>query len=391
MSDHGREPSCEPTEVVLLTPSGRGAIATVLVQGPHAIAAVSAYFRSASKRSLAESRVDRILFGRWGGPQGEELVVCRRSDASVEIHCHGGAAAAPSIIADLVAAGCQESTWTDWLARHERDPIQAEARIAAASARTLRTAHIALDQLGGALRREVERCLAALRAIQDTAGGQVAIDEVQTALETLLRFAPVGLHIAEPWRVVLAGPPNVGKSSLINALVGYERSIVFETPGTTRDVVTATTAFDGWPVELADTAGLRVEGEPIELAGMTQARLQAATADAILLLSDASQPWTSTDQDLADAWPQAIRVHNKSDLPSHKNAARPAGIAVSALTGQGLDALIAAIAARLVPFPPPPDAAVPFHPRHVAAIRASLEALQAGDPPAAAAALNRLK
>src|SRR4029453_3197945 len=76
-------------------------------------------------------------------------------------------------------------------------------------------------------------------------------------LGAVLEFAELGQHLTAPWRVVLAGPPNVGKSSLINALAGYQRTIVSHVPGTTRDVVTTTTAIDGWPVELADTAGLR--------------------------------------------------------------------------------------------------------------------------------------
>ena len=95
--------------------------------------------------------------------------------------------------------------------------------------------------------------------------------------------------------MVIAGPPNVGKSSLINALLGFQRAIVFDLPGTTRDVVTAVTALDGWPVELSDTAGLRSSDDPLELAGIEQAHRQAAAADCLLLVFDASQPWSARE------------------------------------------------------------------------------------------------
>ena len=92
-------------------------------------------------------------------------------------------------------------------------------------------------------------------------------------------MAPLGLHLARPWQVVVAGPPNVGKSSLINALAGYPRAIVHWAPGTTRDAVTVETVLDGWPVELCDTAGLRTAGDAVERAGIELARRKMAQAE----------------------------------------------------------------------------------------------------------------
>src|SRR5262249_42285045 len=130
----------------------------------------------------------------------------------------------------------------------------------------------------------------------------------------LLNRAPLGAHLTQPWRVVIAGPPNVGKSSLINAILGYERAIVFDQPGTTRDVVTAATALDGWPVELADTAGLPAGVDPLDRAGIERETAQADEADCLLLVFDASQPWTHEHELLIERWPSAIVVHNKHDL-----------------------------------------------------------------------------
>ena len=113
-----------------------------------------------------------------------------------------------------------------------------------------------LDQYHGALESEIEAIRTLLRELQPN------IDAAASRLETLLGRASIGLHLVRPWRVTIAGPPNVGKSSLLNALAGFERAIVFDQPGTTRDVLTVLTAIDGWPIELADTAGWRDSERP---------------------------------------------------------------------------------------------------------------------------------
>jgi tRNA modification GTPase len=373
--------SFPPTQVVVLTPPGRGAVATVRVEGPQAAARVAAHFRSASGLVLDEQPVGKILFGRWGGAAGEELVVARRGDWAWEIHGHGGAAAVAAIVQSLVADGCEKIAWRDWLRQTDADSLRAEAHLALADARTERAAAILLDQYHGALCGAVEQTLAALRAGEKEQAGR--------QLRDLLRREPLGRHLVAPWRVVLAGRPNVGKSSLVNALVGYRRAIVYDQPGTTRDVVTANTAIDGWPVELADTAGLRAGGEAIEAAGIARARAGLATADVIVLVFDASAPWSAEDQQLADAWPRAPRVHNKADL-ARDSASRPDGLFTSAKTGQGIDQLVAAISQRLWPEPTPPGQPVPFAERHFAALRAALAALAAGQSSEAARRLGEL-
>jgi tRNA modification GTPase len=195
------------------------------------------------------------------------------------------------------------------------------------------------------------------------------VETAGTGLEPLQPNAAVGLRLTEPYRVVLTGRPNVGKSSLINALVGYQRAVVFDEPGTTRDVVTAGAVFDGWPVELSDTAGIRTATDELESAGIAAARRRLAEADLVVAVFDLAEPWSDADYSLLSEHPQAIIVHNKADLPTKNDARRPAGLHVSAVNGTGIDELIAMIVARLVPHPPAPGEAVPFTPWQVDELR----------------------
>ena len=177
------------------------------------------------------------------------------------------------------------------------------------------------------------------------------------------------------------GRPNVGKSSLINALLGHSRSIVFDEPGTTRDVVTAETAFAGWPVELADTAGLRERTDSgpkgdLEAAGIESAKKHLQSADCRLLVLDLSGPLTSEDHTLLTSWPTAIVVGNKVDLVGCRARQMPIPmISVSARTGVGLGQLIDEIVKRLVPRLPDDEQLIPFTERQIRLLSQSRDAL----------------
>lgn len=404
-------PDPVPFQLVRLTPPGRGAVATLLVEGPGALAAVASVFQPKSGRALDAETPDRPVFGHFGSPSGEEVVVRCRSAESLELHCHGGHAAIERLEQTLMERGGRPIPWQEWAASHHEDPIVAAARIALAEVRTQRTALILLDQFNGALSRAAQAIRESLRVGDAADAGR--------RLDALLARAPLGRHLTRPWRVALAGAPNVGKSSLINALVGYERAIVHPVPGTTRDVVTATTAIEGWPVELSDTAGLRETSHPIEQAGIALAQGTMADADLVLLVFDASQPWTDADRALCAAWPGAILVHNKADLGREKGREkgdrhllpeRPfgcfaqkvpvpffssgpctRGLSTVAVTGEGVDSLLSAIASRLVPDPPAAGEAVPFTSQQIELLTRARDALVKNDMKAAMESLEPLR
>jgi tRNA modification GTPase len=311
---------------------------------------------------------------------GEEVVVVR-TEHSVEVHCHGGLAASRAIVDDLVAGGCEPVDQVDWLKETAGDAIEAAAGQALCEARTERAALVLLDQLNGALRGAIEQVVAAISAAE--------MLETVRQLDELLARGELGRRLTKPARVVLTGAPNVGKSSLINALVGFERAIVFDTPGTTRDVVTATTAIDGWAVELVDTAGLRQATSDIEHQGIELARTVLAAADVVLRLSEATQ-WLAEapPEGEFDRWiegKQVIEVANKVDQLSEpqrqalKVRQSPLLVLTSAATREGIDELLRVLANRLVPEPVTVGAAVPFTSSQLDALVVARGELSVGD------------
>ena len=247
---------------------------------------------------------------------------------------------------------------SDWL-RQQGSLVEAECQAALIRATTERTAQLIATHGGDLLQRWLETFASQLRSSPDDTTTVAAT--LRNQVDELLAWADFGAHLTQPWSVVLCGRPNVGKSSLINALAGFTRSIVSPQPGTTRDVVTEKVAFDGWPVELADTAGLRSTDDAIESQGVERAVAQLAAADLQLLLLDASAPLTDEDLRLLAAHPDAVRIAHKCDLPAAWSL--PEALAVSAATGAGVAELIDAIVVRLVPQTPPAEVPVPVSPR----------------------------
>jgi tRNA modification GTPase len=378
------------THFCFLTPPGRAAIATISIRGLDAIALVSGLFRPASGKPLTTFGIGRAIFGRFetAATTSEDLVVGLLAPDELEIHCHGGRAAVEAIGEALVAAGAAQLTPAAWTHQQQSDPIAADALLALAEARTERTAAILLDQYRGALRHELTEIDKALAKNDQAAAAN--------ALNQLLVRAGLGLHFTNPWKVVITGRPNAGKSSLMNALLGYQRSIVFHEPGTTRDVLTATTAIDGWPIELADTAGLRGESEapaePIESEGIARAYSQITSADLVILVADTTASWDESlyqEVSRAACRPPLI-VHNKSDLVPPSADLRT-GIPTSAVTSLGLDGLCRAIATALIPLPPSPGTAVPFTINQITALRAIAAHLKSGQLTAARQDLRGLR
>jgi len=377
-----------PLRVCVLTPAGRGAVATIALVGADAPSLIAHSLHSAQRQggnaapqsAIATAPVGQIRLAAWGNADGEQVVVCRQSTERFEIHCHGGVAAIEAIVGDLVAAGAQRVAWADFVASETPGRIAAAALVALASARTERTAAILLDQYRGAL-------LQALKKARDLlAGGD--LPAAVTTLQELSARGRVGLHLVEPFRVTLAGPPNVGKSSLINALVGYQRAIVHNEPGTTRDVLTAQTAIAGWPVELSDTAGVRTSDDELEQAGVARARTAARESDLVLLVRDATATETTADEALRAELPVALLVRNKCDLLASNATGADGEVSTSARTGAGMDQLLAEIARRLCPIELPEGTAVPFTAEQMTAIELTINAARSGDAMLATALLS---
>ncbi len=336
--------------VAVWTPSGRGAVATIRVVGQLRDRG-DVLFRAANRRAMSDLPLDRLCFGQWGGEPTEDVVLCRDSSNSWEVHCHGGHAAVQRIVADLTRAGCCRVDWPEqW--PPAASLLERESVIALSQATTARTAAWIAKQMER-LPCEIAKWRRLIQA------GDWA--EFVATLDGHLKWSSFGQHLTQPWSVVLAGRPNVGKSSLINALVGYERSIVFDQPGTTRDVVTAETVFDGWPMRFSDTAGQRGSADELESSGIARAREALSAADCQVLVIDASQPPQPEDLQLLRDWPTALIVAHKADLPDQWHDSLPShAIRVSALQRTGLSELSSTIVRRLIPHLPPNEAVIPL-------------------------------
>lgn len=333
-----------------LSAPGRSALATIGVAGPDAISLVTRLFKPAdAKRPLApgsprygpfgSSAVDDVVIDAW--PNGSPPVVT--------IHCHGGAAIVASIMDDLAREGAQLVSASEFLQASGHGATRAQAAIALSRAPSAKTAAILLDQLNGALEEAFAR-----------------IESGDSALaRRLLEWAEFGRHLSAPWKVLLFGRANVGKSQLLNAIAGFERAIVADQPGTTRDLVTVNVVLEGWPFELADGAGFHEAPGDLEREGQDSLRAYAAEADLRVQVLDLSEPLREFDESLTRELGPHLLVGAKSDLPAHPATLERVGHTLSSKTRQGVDRLIQLIVASVVRRIPKPGEAIPFEECHV--------------------------
>lgn len=352
----------------LATPAGAGALAVVRLSGPGSLGVAARVFRGRRPPDeLSSGRAARGRIEHDGAVVDEVLLTVFRAPRSytgedvVEISGHGGVVVARSVLRAVLAAGARAADPGEFTRRAflngKLDLTQAEAVMDLIAARGEASARAAAAQLEGRLGRTVEKlraeALGALAHLEafidfpeegiDPDSGRVLAGRVASlvaAVDGLLSTADEGRMLREGVRLVIHGEPNVGKSSLLNLLLGYDRAMVSEIPGTTRDTIEEDLTLRGIPFRVVDTAGLRESDDPLELEGMRRTRQKIGEADVILRVLDASA---------ANPAPQPagreLLVLNKIDLRPELRVP-VGGIALSCLDGRGLEQLVSAIVAR---------------------------------------------
>lgn len=414
------------TIVAVATPPGQGGVAVVRVSGPDAAAVLARIFRARSGQPVSEWPSHRLTLG-WVGegesPEAaadEAMAVLMRAPRSytredvAEIHCHGGPWTVRETLRLAALAGARPAEPGEFTRRAFEngriDLAQAEAVMALIGAQGERAARDALRQIrGGASRVALEaraECVRLLAGVEAAADFPEEIEESEAlaglrdgaaALAASLRKAcdpRAEKLLREGLDVVIAGRPNVGKSTLLNALLGEERAIVTDIPGTTRDTLTERLTLGGLVVQLTDTAGLRESGDAVEALGVSRAQAALERADVRLIVLDASAPLEPEDIALLAApCPQpCIVALNKGDRPAAVTAGqvraltgeeteqdplRKAGttvIEITARTGEGIPALLAALREQAA-LPGGQEAAL-TRARHIGAATHAAEALE---------------
>lgn len=372
------------TIAAIATGNVLSAIGILRLSGDGVLTVIDRVFRPANGRPMSEAPDRKLVYGAFCDTDGQTLDLCLctvsraphsyTGEDTAELQCHGSPAVLRAGLQALFAAGARQALAGEFTKRAflngRMDLTQAEAVIDLIHAETTLDAKNAAGQLGGAVLRRAQAVYDALQDIashyhavidypdEDIPDFQLSayeatltdcIDQLQRLLDTFSR-ANV-LHGGVP--AVILGRPNAGKSSLLNALVGYDRAIVTDVPGTTRDTVEARCRLGGVVLRLIDTAGLRETDDAVERIGVERSRAALAGAALALLVLDGSASLTPEDEAAmaqAARAPRVICLINKSDrplafAPEELRSRFPHLCVVSAATGAGLDALGETVAA----------------------------------------------
>jgi tRNA modification GTPase len=365
------------TIIAPATAVGEGGIAVVRISGPRALEALKAFFRPSSKTQKFHSQ--RLYHGILVDQQEEHIdevmavymaaphtYTC---DEVVEIHCHGSQQVVKAILNlyfdfGLRLAEAGEFTYRAF-ANGRLDLSQAEAVAKLIHAKSDSSRKLALSQVEGQLSRYIHDFTERLRKVQilleawidfpeeelpeeDLQEIEQTISLVLQQIKTTTDTFNTGRLLADGASILLVGRPNVGKSSLLNHLLGEERAIVTDIPGTTRDLLEEGITLAGVPIRLVDTAGLRRSDDPIEMEGVRRAEKKIGEADLILLLIDGSKPLDDQDIYSYDLCKNAAMfvVQTKSDLPQEVDVSfveHPV-YPISVKSGNGIDKLKQAMA-----------------------------------------------
>lgn len=364
------------TIIAISTPLGEGALAVIRLSGSDALALADALFKPAGPASVrpTQAATHTVHYGRIVRDRqaiDEVMLAVLRAPRTftredmVEISCHGGILPAKLVLEAFLERGARLALPGEFTKRAfingRIDLVQAEAVADIIRSRTELALAAANEQLAGKLSQRINwlrdnllGILAHLEAYIDFPDEDIApatLDEMMRGLSEAVDFAGQLLNTANEGQILrrgiraaIIGRPNVGKSSLLNQLLGRDRAIVSPVPGTTRDTIEETANIRGLPVGFIDTAGLRQADDVIEREGVRRTRESISNAELVLHVLDNSQPLTRTDEEhLRElSGKKRIIVRNKADLPSVVEL--PDGLAapivsVSCLTGQGIESL----------------------------------------------------
>lgn len=398
-------PGMEDTITAISTASGRGAIAVVRLSGERAfeigrrhVSPWPALPNSVCLADVADGGgriLDKALVTIFRAPNsftGEDIV---------EISSHGGLIVPQSIVAAFLDSGARQAAPGEFtrraVANGKIDIMQAEAIADLVDARSRSMQAAALSQLDGALSRRIAELRAALLQLEaflaydidfpEEDDGPISRERITStaestlaALRALIATGEVAEIVREGAVVVIAGPPNVGKSSLFNALLGRARAIVTDIPGTTRDALEAVVDVGEFPIRLVDTAGLRESSDYVEKLGIEVSRKYLEGADIVLACGESPFQIEAMLRSLGElTHKRVIQVHTKSDLVTkrdHIGAGTNGTLMVSAATGAGLGTLVEEIEATLrADHPTSADTPLLTRARHLTAVRHAAEEL----------------
>ena len=394
------------TIAAISTPPGEGAIALVRVSGANAIEVADKIFHGKEPPSEFEPRVQHLgeIFGPEDQLIDQVVLSVHHAPASytgedlIEISCHGGTLVSAKVLEACLRAGARPARPGEFTERAflngKMDLTQAEAVIDLIRAKTDLALRSATEQLEGRLgaqirkiRDELVELLAHINASIDFPEEGVTPDEGETLrarldlireeIAALLATADQGRILREGVRVVIYGATNAGKSSLLNRLLGYDRVIVSDTHGTTRDTIEEMVNLNGVPVRLLDTAGLRTSTSELEREGIARTEKSLQLSDLRLHIADRNAPkpahFEECNRDLNE-----IVVLNKSDLPETGDWKDFHALRISCLTGEGLPELRTEILTRITKQNLKPESPLAINARHRDCLRRALESCDRG-------------